>query len=77
MVYSTSKKSQNTAEMVSSPSMECNSAKITQMPKGFLTSIEVEPVGRWFLSHWERLHSARGLSTSGKVDTWENIACSH
>lgn len=35
------------------------------MPKGFLTSIEVEPVGRWFLSHWERLHSARGFSTSG------------
>ncbi|CAB4060282.1 DNAJC2 [Lepeophtheirus salmonis] len=28
----------------------------------FLTTIEVEPVGRWFLSQWDRIHSTRGLS---------------
>lgn len=26
---------------------------------------QVEPVGRWFLSYWERLHAARGISLSG------------
>jgi len=36
-----------------------------RMPPAFLTSIKVEPVGRWFLSHWERLESGRGLSISG------------
>ena len=51
--------------MVSSPDIKSSPVKMRQMPKGFLTTIEVEPVGRWFLSHWERLHSARGLSTSG------------
>jgi len=50
--------------MVSSPDANANLIA-KQMPNGFLTTIEVEPVGRWFLSHWERLHSARGLSTSG------------
>ena len=29
----------------------------------FLTP-QVEPVGRWFLSQWERLHQARGLSSA-------------
>ena len=28
----------------------------------FLKTIEVEPVGQWFLSHWERLETGRGLS---------------
>jgi DnaJ family protein C protein 2 len=37
------------------------------MPDGFLKTIEVEPVGRWFLAHWERLHSGRGLSTGHDV----------
>lgn len=36
------------------------------MPNGFLSTIEVEPVGRWFLSHWERLNCGRGLSISGQ-----------
>ena len=52
--------------MVSSPDAMSHPANIaTCMPNGFLKTIEVEPVGRWFLSHWERLHSARGFSTSG------------
>jgi len=52
--------------MVSSPDAMSHPEKIaTCMPNGFLKTIEVEPVGRWFLSHWERLHSARGFSTSG------------
>jgi len=32
----------------------------------FIKTTEVEPVGRWFLSHWERLESGRGLSEAGK-----------
>ena len=52
--------------MVSSPDAMSHPTNIaTCMPNGFLKTIEVEPVGRWFLSHWERLHSARGFSTSG------------
>merc|ERR1712226_1362013 len=51
---------------VSSPDAMSHPTNIaTCMPNGFLKTIEVEPVGRWFLSHWERLHSARGFSTSG------------
>ena len=50
--------------MVSSPEKMANPTEIpTHMPDGFLKTIEVEPVGRWFLAHWERLHSGRGLST--------------
>ena len=51
--------------MVLSPDADTNAAIAKFMPNGFLTTIEVEPVGRWFLSHWERLNCARGLSTSG------------
>ncbi|TRY61199.1 hypothetical protein TCAL_01484 [Tigriopus californicus] len=36
-----------------------------RLPQEFLTNLEVEPVGRWFLSHWDRLHAPRGFSTSG------------
>lgn len=32
------------------------------LPTGFLAPMQVEPVGRWFLSHWERIHCARGAS---------------
>ena len=35
------------------------------LPFPFIKTIEVEPVGRWFLSHWERLESGRGLSEAG------------
>jgi len=51
--------------MVSSPDANSNTAIMKHMPNGFLTTIEVEPVGRWFLSHWERLNCGRGLSISG------------
>ena len=27
--------------------------------------LQVEPVGRWFLSHWDRIHTTRGISTTG------------
>ena len=53
--------------MVSSPDADTNTVIAKYMPNGFLTTIEVEPVGRWFLSHWERLNCARGLSTSGQL----------
>ena len=32
------------------------------LPSGFTREREVEPVGRWFLSKWERLNSTRTLS---------------
>ncbi|XP_040581770.1 dnaJ homolog subfamily C member 2 [Lepeophtheirus salmonis] len=38
------------------------SADVRTLPASFLTTIEVEPVGRWFLSQWDRIHSTRGLS---------------
>lgn len=43
--------------MVSSP-------EVTQgiLPVGFLVEREVEPVGRWFLNQWDRLHSNRTIS---------------
>lgn len=46
--------------MVSAP----ETIPMTTLPADFLTSVEVEPVGRWFLSQWERLHQARGLSSA-------------
>merc|ERR1719461_1888033 len=38
------------------------SAPSNALPEDFLAPIKVEPVGRWFLSHYERLHSVRGTS---------------
>merc|ERR1712001_673983 len=32
------------------------------LPEDFLSPLKVEPVGRWFLSYYERLHTARGTS---------------
>ena len=32
------------------------------LPSGFLREREVEPVGRWFLSQWDRLHSTKVIS---------------
>jgi len=32
------------------------------LPAGFLKEREVEPVGRWFLSHWSRINSGRSFS---------------
>lgn len=42
--------------MVSAPE---NDGGELQLPVGFLVDREVEPVGRWFLHHWDRLHSSR------------------
>ena len=43
--------------MVSSPEI-----KQGVLPVGFLKEREVEPVGRWFLSQWDRINSNRTLS---------------
>lgn len=43
--------------MVSAPT-----SRLTVLPEDFLAPLKVEPVGRWFLAHYERLHSARGTS---------------
>jgi len=32
------------------------------LPSGFTREREVEPLGRWFLTKWERIHSSRTLS---------------
>ena len=48
--------------MVSAPE---NGGGELLLPVGFLVEREVEPVGRWFLHHWDRLHSGRtGRRTS-------------
>jgi len=43
--------------MVSAPEV-----RQMELPSGFLTEREVEPVGRVFLNQWARLHSNRGIS---------------
>jgi len=42
------------------------------LPVGFLCEREVEPVGRWFLSHWERLQSNRTISAGNMSDSSED-----
>ena len=39
------------------------------LPPGFSKEREVEPVGRWFLSKWERIHSSRTLSHGAASDS--------
>jgi len=34
------------------------------LPPGFLVEREVEPVGRWFLAQWDRIHSTRTISSN-------------
>ena len=36
--------------------------KMSVLPADFLVPIQVEPVGRWFLSHYERMNCVRGTS---------------
>jgi len=43
--------------MVTSPEVS-----VGQLPPDFLYSRQVEPVGKWFVQQWERLHSNRTLS---------------
>jgi len=38
----------------------------------FIKAVEVEPVGRWFLSHWERLETGRGLSEAAAAQDSES-----
>ena len=44
--------------MVSAPTDQ----KLGVLPSDFLVPLKVEPVNRWFLSYYERLHTARGTS---------------
>ena len=50
---------------MSSPMGSSPACGVSVLPDDFFTSAEVEPVGRWFLSHWDRLHAHRGMSSSG------------
>ena len=45
--------------MVSPPTI---AEKMSVLPSDFLVPIQVEPVGRWFLSHYERMNCTRGTS---------------
>merc|ERR1712156_870611 len=45
--------------MVSPPTI---AEKMSVLPADFLVPIQVEPVGRWFLSHYERMNCVRGTS---------------
>merc|ERR1712223_2367350 len=45
--------------MVSPPTI---AKKMSVLPSDFLVPIQVEPVGRWFLSHYERMNCTRGTS---------------
>ena len=48
------------SRMVSAP--DPSNHAMSALPSDFLVPLAVEPVGRWFLSHYERLHTARGIS---------------
>ena len=45
--------------MVAPPSF---AEKMSVLPSDFLVPIQVEPVGRWFLAHYERMNCTRGTS---------------
>ena len=45
--------------MVSAPS---NCANMSVLPLDFLVQTQVEPVGRWFLAHYDRMNCTRGTS---------------
>merc|ERR1712051_305712 len=46
-------------QMVAPPSF---AEKMSVLPSDFLLPIQVEPVGRWFLAHYERMNCTRGTS---------------
>eukprot|EP00096_Caligus_rogercresseyi_P009601 TRINITY_DN3281_c0_g1_i1.p1 TRINITY_DN3281_c0_g1~~TRINITY_DN3281_c0_g1_i1.p1 ORF type:complete len:622 (-),score=203.88 TRINITY_DN3281_c0_g1_i1:163-2028(-) len=46
-----------------------SAAENRTLPASFLTTIEVEPVGRWFLCQWDRLQAKRGLSREGAQES--------
>jgi len=49
--------------MVSSPE------ETRVLPVGFLVEREVEPVGRWFLTQWDRIHSTRKITENLMEDS--------
>jgi len=49
--------------MVSSPE------ETRVLPAGFLAEREVEPVGRWFLTQWDRIHSTRKITENLMEDS--------
>lgn len=51
-------------------------ATATRPMPAFLKTIEVEPVGQWFLSHWERLETGRGLSEAVAAQDSESESAS-
>ncbi len=46
--------------MVSAPTV--SNLRLTSLPSDFLVPLRVEPVGRWFLAHYDRMHNARATS---------------
>ena len=57
--------------MVSAPSM---TTKMSALPSDFLTQTQVEPVGQWFLGHYQRMHNIRGTSINESMSESESEA---
>jgi len=56
-------------QMVAPPTM---AEKMMVLPSDFLLPIQVEPVGRWFLSHYERMNCTRGTSIGNESNYSES-----
>ena len=56
--------------MVAPPSF---AEKMSVLPSDFLLPIQVEPVGRWFLAHYERMNCTRGTSIGQAHDIFSRI----
>ena len=56
--------------MVAPPSF---AEKMSVLPSDFLVPIQVEPVGRWFLAHYERMNCTRGTSIGQAHDMFSRI----
>ena len=56
--------------MVAPPSF---AEKMSVLPSDFLLPIQVEPVGRWFLAHYERMNCTRGTSIGQAHDMFSRI----
>jgi hypothetical protein len=53
-----------TSTMVSAPPTEGHHLVHLTDNSEFISTLQVEPVGRWFLSHWSRLNCHRGISVN-------------